>query len=183
MFHRTERLFLRPSFPEDWVAVHAAIDSADMARNLAAVPWPYTEADARSFASLPQDKWMPHFLVELPGTGVIGSAGLGRDEATGAVQLGYWIAQGHRGQGFATEAARGVLRVARMLEHRRLVSSHFLDNPASGKVLLKAGFRPTGEVRPGYSLARGGHNMVACYALMLDAEEPEPIADPLRQAA
>lgn len=183
MFHRTERLFLRPAFPEDWQAIHAAIDSADMARNLANVPWPYTEADARLFARLPQDSKVPHFLVVLPGSGVIGSAGLGYDGADGEVQLGYWIARGHRGRGYATEAARGVLKVARMLGHRRIVSSHFIDNPASGRVLVKAGFAPTGVIRPGHSLARSGHEPMACYAHLLAEEEPEPSALVLQQAA
>lgn len=166
MFHRTERLFLRPGFPEDWQAIHAAIASRDIVCNLASAPWPYTPGDAQDFAARRQNSRMPHFLVTLPGIGIIGSAGLGPDE-TGAVQLGYWIAREYQGRGYATEAARGVLAVARSLGHRRIVATHFVDNPASGRVLLKAGFRPTGEIRPGYSLARGGYDPVACYEIAL----------------
>ncbi len=36
-----------------------------------------------------------------------------------------------------------------------MVSGHFDDNPASGRVLIKAGFLPTGEIRWRFSLARG----------------------------
>lgn len=166
MFHRTQRLFLRPAFPEDWEAVHAAIAREEIVRNLATAPWPYTPDDARAFVNKPQDKWLPHFLVTLPGTGVIGSAGMGVDEL-GEPMIGYWIAGEHQGRGYATEAARGVLEVARGLGHRRLTATHFLDNPASGRVLAKAGFQPTGEVRPGFSLARGGNDLVACYSIEL----------------
>lgn len=189
MFHRTENLFLRPGFPEDWEAVHAGIAREDIVRNLASAPWPYSQNDARGFAEKAQDAWVPHFLVHLPGEGVIGSAGLGYDAATGKVQLGYWIAKGYHGRGFATEAARGVVEVARAIGHKRLTASHFVDNPASGRVLLKAGFRKTGEVRPGFSLARGGHDPVACYELTLGCDGDDcgggedPDAVPMRQAA
>lgn len=170
MFHRTERLFLRPGFAEDWQAIHVGLAHPEMVRNLATAPWPYEEADARSFAERPQDSVTPHFLVTLPGTGVIGLAGLGYDQATGEVQLGYWIAREQWGRGYASEAARGVLAVAKAIGHQRIVASHFLDNPASGKVLAKAGFRATGEIRAGYSLARGGHDPVACFEILLEAK-------------
>ncbi len=38
----------------------------------------------------------------------------------------------------------------------RLVAGHFTDNPASGRVLQKLGFRPTGITRGRYSAGRGG---------------------------
>ena len=167
MFHRTERLFLRPGFPEDWQAIHRAIASQDIVRMLARVPWPYTEEHAQQFAQLPQDPWLPNFMVTLPGRGVIGSAGLGIDDATGEVHLGYWLAREYWGRGYASEAARGLIDVARAIGHRRITASHFVDNPASGRVLRKAGFHPTGVVRPGYSLARGGFDPVACYEACL----------------
>ena len=153
MFHRTERLFLRPAFPEDCGAIHAGIGEEGIVRNLARAPWPYGIADAQAFAAMPQDIRLPHFLVTLPGHGVIGSAGLSLHE--GEVELGYWIARSHWGRGFATEAADAVLSIARALGHRRVVSGHFADNPASGRVLRKLGFVPTGRMGRRFSLARG----------------------------
>ena len=38
---------------------------------------------------------------------------------------------------------------------RFIVSGHFADNEASGRVLVKAGFLYTGEIRWRFSLARG----------------------------
>lgn len=175
VFHRSERLFLRPAFPEDSAAIHAAIGEAAIVRNLARAPWPYSLDDARAFAALPQDRLLPHFLVTLPGTGVIGSAGLGEHE--GQAELGYWIAREHWGKGYATEAARGVLHVARMLGHRRLTAGHFTDNPASGKVLQKLGFVPTGRPAKRFSLARGCMVNSVEYALDLEADmDPAPFA-------
>jgi RimJ/RimL family protein N-acetyltransferase len=175
VFHRTERLFLRPAFQEDWKAIlaHIGRDEA-IARNLARAPWPYGEKDAREFAALPQNLRLPHFLVTLPGTGVIGSAGLGEHE--GEPEIGYWIGRDYWGHGFATEAAGAVLRIARTLGHRRLIAGHFIDNPASGKVLRKIGFQPTGQSAARHSCARGGPVDSVEYALVFDAEaDPVPV--------
>jgi RimJ/RimL family protein N-acetyltransferase len=175
VFHRSERLFLRPAFPEDCGAILAAIGEESIVRNLARAPWPYTLDDAKSFAALPQDMRLPHFLVTLPGVGVIGSAGMGEHE--GEPELGYWIARAHWGRGYATEAAGAVLRIARTLGHRRVVAGHFTDNPASGKVLRKLGFVPTGRIGPRFSAARARAVDSVEYALDLEADVgPAPFA-------
>lgn len=183
MFHRTRRLFLRPAFPEDATAIFGFMAEEATVQNLASAPWPYCLEDARRWIERAQDHRMPSFLVTLPGEGVIGSAGLGIDTDTAAVQLGYCIAHDHRGRGYASEAARGVLDVARMLGHRRITASHFVDNPASGRVLVKAGCRPTGEIRPGNSLARGRRDPVACFEIELGGERAGDDIAVMRQAA
>ncbi len=170
MFIRTERLFLRPGWPEDWQELLAAIGEEAVVRNLGRAPWPYTAADARDFAARPQDGRTPHFVVTLPGASgarVIGACGLERDDH-GGVELGYWIARGHWGRGYATEAGRAVLGLARALGHGRLSASHFVDNPASGRVLAKIGFRPTGRVRERLSRGRGAAAPSVEYAVELD---------------
>lgn len=55
MFIRSERLFLRPGWPEDWAELLALIDDESVVRNLARAPWPYSPADARAFASQAAD--------------------------------------------------------------------------------------------------------------------------------
>ncbi len=157
MFIRSERLFLRPAWAEDWAELHAAIDDAAVVRNLARAPWPYRAEDAQWFVGRLQDPRHPDFLVTLPGAEgarLIGCAGIAPTEG-GAVELGYWITRSHWGRGYATEAARAVLSVARALGHDRIEAGHFLDNPASGRVLRKLGFTPTGEHRPRRSAGRG----------------------------
>ncbi|MFN4020533.1 MAG: GNAT family N-acetyltransferase [Erythrobacter sp.] len=175
MFHRSERLFLRPAFPEDCSAILAAIGDEGILRNLARAPWPYSLDDARAFAALPQDRRLPHFLVTIPGIGVIGAAGIGDHE--GQAELGYWIAREHWGHGYATEAAQAVLRIARTLGHRRVVAGHFTDNLASGRVLRKLGFVPTGRPGNRFSLARGGMVDSVEYARDLAVDlDPAPFA-------
>jgi RimJ/RimL family protein N-acetyltransferase len=142
MFIRTERLFLRPAWPEDCHDLHAAISHDSVVRNLSRVPWPYGLDDAREFVARPQDRRHPHFLVTLPGargSRVVGGIGLTAEE--GGAHLGYWLTPEVWGRGYASEAVRAVLRLARTLGHREISARHRLDNPASGRVLEKAGFR------------------------------------------
>jgi RimJ/RimL family protein N-acetyltransferase len=172
MFIRSERLFLRPGWPEDWEELLARINDPGVVRNLVKAPWPYTIDDARAFAQRPQEKMLPHFFVTLPsatGAKLIGSVGLAREGEN--VELGYWIARGWWGQGFATEAVRAVLPLSRALGHKRLVAGHFADNPASGRVLTKAGFRPTGKAGTRFSLGRREAAPALTYAIELGDEQ------------
>ena len=169
MFIRSERLFLRPAWPEDWEGIYAGIAEEAVVRNLARAPWPYLPEHARQFAAREQDQRCPNFLVTLPGSGVIGGIGLSRDDH-GDIELGYWIARPHWGRGYASEAAHAVLSLARTLGHPRVVAGHFVDNPASGRVLSKAGFVRTGRCTPRFSLGRGCEVDSVGHAIELGAE-------------
>jgi RimJ/RimL family protein N-acetyltransferase len=178
MFIRSERLFLRPGWPEDWQELFGLIHDEGIVRNLSRAPWPYTPEHAREFAASVNETGLPSFFVTLPGShgaSLIGCAGLGRDGDD--VELGYWIARDHWGRGFATEAVRAVLSVARALGHRRIVASHFLDNPASGRVLEKAGFRPAPGTSRRFSLARGAHAPSRRFEIALEPCGGDPDAD------
>lgn len=160
MFHRSQRLLLRPIWPEDWQALLAGIADEGVVRNLARAPWPYREQDARDFAALPAAPLHPRFLItraaDAQALGCIGFGPLGdAGKDTQVLELGYWIARPHWGQGYATEAGAAVLAMAELLGHTEMVASHFLDNPASGRVLRKLGFEPTGRTEPRWSCGRG----------------------------
>ncbi|MBA4163623.1 MAG: GNAT family N-acetyltransferase [Erythrobacter sp.] len=167
MFHRTQNLLLRPAWPEDWQMVHAGIADHGVVRNLARAPWPYQPSDARSFVECMCEPMFPRFLVtRTRDAALVGCIGIDRKGDDG--ELGYWIARQHWGRGYATEAGRALLEISAMLGHQRLVASHFLDNPASGRVLRKLGFEPTGRVTARYSCGRGEEAPAAEYALELD---------------
>ena len=179
MFHRSQRLFLRPAFPEDSAAILAGVGEEAVMRNLALAPWPYGIADVCALAALAQDPRRPHFLITVPGTGVIGAVGLTVPGSAPAdePELGYWIARAHWGQGYATEAAGALLQIAQALGHRRVIARHFADNPASGKVLRKLGFLPTGRTGLRYSAGRGHAAESIEYARDLAADsDPTPFA-------
>ncbi len=175
MFHRSERLLLRPIWPEDWQALMAGIADEGVVRNLARAPWPYLEQDARDFAALPADPLHPRFLItraadaEVVGCIGLGAKGDGTNDAA-APELGYWIARQHWGLGYATEAGEGVLGIAATLGHREILAAHFLDNPASGRVLRKLGFEPTGRTVPRWSCGRGADAETVLYRRLLGSD-------------
>lgn len=170
MFHRSERLLLRPVWREDWQSIYNGIADEGVVRNLARAPWPYLEDHAREFAARPIDATMPKFLItKADNAEVVGCIGI--DQTGEEVELGYWIARRHWGKGFATEAGQAALKVAKALRHTRLVASHFVDNPASGKVLRKIGFLPTGAVIKRHSLGRGRSDDTIEYAFEADCDD------------
>lgn len=154
MFAITARLLLRPGWAEDAPALSRAIGDEGVIRNLARVPWPYALGDAESFLALPPVLHRPRFLIFLRDTAeLVGGIGLNGDHDI--AELGYWIARAHWGKGLATEAGRAVVDLAdASLRLPQLNACHAIDNPASGRVLAKIGFRPTGAVTELYSLGR-----------------------------
>jgi RimJ/RimL family protein N-acetyltransferase len=172
MFARTPRLLLRPGFPEDAPALAAAIADEAIVRNLATVPWPYRMRDAEAFLATPRDPALPSFLIFERTTSqprLVGSCGLGW-RPSGGVEMGYWISRPHWGHGFATEACTALIDIARTLDLANLEGSHFIDNPASARVLEKLGFEPVGIIAPRMSCARGKEVPARLMRLRLGAE-------------
>jgi RimJ/RimL family protein N-acetyltransferase len=173
MFARTERLLLRPGWTQDAPALFEAITNETVVRNLSSVPWPYTEQHAEAFLAADRGPAEPKFLIFLRTAAapqLVGAIGIARRHGD-EPELGYWIAKPFWGRGFASEAGEAVVRLARdALRLPRLAASHFIDNPASGRVLEKLGFIPTGLVVPRYSAGR----REAAPSRLLDLELAEP---------
>lgn len=167
--YRTGRLHLRPGRREDAPGLLRAIADPDIVRNLGSAPWPYVLADAERLASHPFNTEEPRLFIFREDTGpaeLIGIAGLDR-MPTGEVELGYWIAKAHWNRGYASEAGRQMIEIARTeLNLPRLVAGYFVDNPASGHVLRKLGFVSVPGVVERNSRARGG--AAACQMCTLD---------------
>jgi RimJ/RimL family protein N-acetyltransferase len=170
MFAVTERLLLRPGWIDDAPALTKAVANEKIARNLAMLPWPYNQSDAESFLTNVHGRGVPEFLIftrhGIPQ--LIGGIGLHADpqDSNGVPELGYWIAEAQWGKGYATEAGRAVINIARWtLKLPRLTSGYFTDNPASGRVLAKLGFKSTGQIVRRHSTGRGAD--VACQLLSL----------------
>lgn len=186
MFALTPRLLLRPGWSDDAHALARTIGDQAVLRNLARAPSPYGLADAQHFLAQGFDDRAPNFLITRRANAeLIGGIAIERD-ALGGGELGYWIARGYWGQGYASEAARAVVALARhSLRLSRLTAAHFVDNPASGRVLAKLGFAATGRHEPRMSVARGRADRCELYALALDDAQDAPMrgATPLPIAA
>ena len=174
---RTRRFTLRPLEREDAPRLVELCNDADIARNTARIPRPYALEDAEDFiayaakAAAAGDEFP--FAVCRNGA-VIACAGA-KPHSESACELGYWVGADHRGQGAATEAGDGVLQFAlAALNPKTLTSGFFADNPASGRVLEKLGFRPTGEVIKTLSLGRGCEVDTARVAMAAGDFKPAP---------
>ncbi|AXJ95955.1 GNAT family N-acetyltransferase [Sphingomonas sp. FARSPH] len=172
---------LRPGWPEDAPALARAIAHEPVARMLTHVPFPYGEADAATFLARPCTASEPRFLIfahDRDATPLL-VGGIGITPYETGPELGYWLTPDAWGRGYATEAGRAVVAMARdALPLTRLSAWHFVDNPASGRVLRKLGFQPTGRTLVKRSGARASDAASIEYALDLsdDAHHPMPIA-------
>ena len=67
--------------------------------------------------------------------------------AEGEAEVGYWIGKPFWNQGYCTEALREMIDYCfNSKGFLTLWADHFVDNPASGKVMEKCGFRDTGDI-------------------------------------
>ena len=135
---------LRPFRPDDLAALVKHANDPTVAANLTdAFPHPYIEAHGRGFLE-----------QALHGPALRRCIAV-NDECVGAIglhpkvdlwrrnlELGYWLAAAHRGQGIMTEAIRQMvpLGFAAFPEVTRIYATPFGSNIASQKALEKAGF-------------------------------------------
>lgn len=155
LFLTSTHLSLRPLSPDD--ACHFARllgDDHAALLQMAQMPDPCTEPAARAW------------IISRLGPGAHVFAILRRDDETfiGVVgfggsprmpEMGYWIGKPYRANGYATEAITCIMSYARELGVPRIHADTFPDNPASARVLAKAGFVTTGTVERVFP-ARGG---------------------------
>ena len=93
--------------------------------------------------------WITGFSIEHPGdNALIGFCGFrGPPDFGRAVEIGYGVAPGYRGRGFASEAVRAVVAHSFATGRVTIVRAHTLPEPnASTHVLRKCGFQNIGEV-------------------------------------
>ncbi len=114
-------------------------------------PHPFTAADARTwFAIRGADTGSPrNFAIEFEGAAV---GGIGMeffdDVHRLTAEIGYWLGEPFWGRGFATIALRAVTGYAfATFDLRRIQATVYEWNPASARVLEKAGYQLEGRLR------------------------------------
>lgn len=101
--------------------------------------------------------------------GTIGYMDYSEDNAT--VEVGYSLARWMWNGGYMTEALRRVIAYTfEAMEINRIEAQHELDNPASGRVMLKCGMRKEGELRQRL-YNKGRYVDVALYAILREDYE------------
>ena len=140
----TERMLLRAPEHSDAAAIARGLGEFAVARNMATVAHPFTEADAEALiaaAGEQQAKGEAYsFAVAHKQTGeLLGMVTL--TLSAGFYTLSFWFARPYWGFGYATEAARKIAAFAfNTLKAETIRASWFEGNGASERILENLGF-------------------------------------------
>ncbi|HEU4427690.1 MAG TPA: GNAT family N-acetyltransferase [Myxococcota bacterium] len=146
----TERLLLRSWRLDDAEALVRHVNHREVWRNTGALPFPYSRSDAEAFFKYLAEHPQEIHLAIVPEAEPVGSVGIylrkGLEQFVG--ELGYWLGPSVWGKGYATEAARALSdHVFATTDLQRIEGRVFAWNPASRRVLEKAGFQLEGVKR------------------------------------
>ena len=147
----TDRIILRPWFDDDAKALFKYASDPDVGPRAG---WPPHKSEEESLEII---RTLFHndttWAIELKESGeAIGAIGYGPScecqlpARENEPLIGYWVAKPFWNQGICTEALRLMLNhIRQTTDIPSLISGHFIDNPASGRVMEKCGFVATGE--------------------------------------
>ena len=163
----TERLVLRAWRLEDARELQRLASAKEIADGLVSLPHPYPEGGAAEWIASVIADGRPRFAIVRRDDGVlVGSIGLAVEAEHRRAEVGYFVGVEHWNRGYATEAVRAVLAYGfRELGLNRIFAHHFVRNPASGRVLEKAGMRREG-VRRRHTFKDGEFLDSAVYAIV-----------------
>ncbi len=148
-----DRLFLRPFLLEDVPEVTALVGERDIASTTLAIPHPYTTSMAEDWIGKHRPRFesgevVSYAIVIQRSKNLAGAIGLRISKEHLKAELGYWIGKPFWGRGYATEASQRLIQFGfNELELNRIYASHFVRNPASGRVLRKVGMDFEGRKR------------------------------------
>lgn len=149
----TKRLLLRPFRFDDAPVVEQLAGDREIAATTSNIPHPYPAGAAALWISTHAGACLEGtgatLAITLKKTGaLIGSIGLDLNLKHGWAEIGYWIGKPYWGHGYATEALRTLVPWAfEAFPLNRLQACHFTGNPASGRVMQKAGLTLEGILR------------------------------------
>jgi len=157
---RTPRLTVRDFVPADFDAIHPYASDPDVTRFM--FHGVRTEADTRDYLDrmLASQREQPRLIwelavVETASGRLIGACDLTCESASEG-DLGFIFSKDAWGMGYATEAARAMVRAGfEQLQLKRIVSTCDVGNAASARVLEKAGLTRTATLeRHKYALGK-----------------------------
>lgn len=136
---------LRPLVLADAPSIAHHINDIDVLNNLRDyIPNPYTEADAIAFIklrSVPDDaEYANAIVIDGKAVGVIGLRAMS-DVYCKTAELGYWLGKSYWGKGIMTDVVKAFVEQSwQRSEFVKIFATTFESNPASRRVLTKAGF-------------------------------------------
>lgn len=174
-----ETLTLRPLAFTDAPQILEYAGSRDVAATTLHIPHPYPPEDADIFIAATQDNMQNGrgftFAITRDDM-LIGCIAVGIQPDNNLGELGYWLGKPYWGMGYTTEAARRMIAFSfDELLLNRVFARCFTHNPASARVMEKAGMRYEGTLRQHVRKA-GTYYDLHCYGILLadyDARKAE----------
>ncbi|MBC6612712.1 GNAT family N-acetyltransferase [Hymenobacter sp. BT507] len=148
----TERLLLRQPQAHDIPTIVQLANEPTVAHMTLNIPHPYAESDAIYWLNAANQGFASGlhqvFAIELRETNqFIGGIGITVEPRFNRAEAGYWVGKPFWNKGFATEALRAVLAFGfETLELHKIFATHLTENPASGKVMQRAGMHWEAEL-------------------------------------
>ncbi|MFH1067565.1 MAG: GNAT family N-acetyltransferase [bacterium] len=148
----TSRLILRPFQLEDAPMVQKLAGDKDVASTTLTIPHPYEDGMAEKWIktrTIDYEKGERITFAITHKSSLIGAINLRNDEHIHqCAEIGYWIGKPYWKNGFCTEAALALLCYGfQELGLNRIYATHFVRNPASGRVMQKIGMKKEGVLR------------------------------------
>ena len=179
----TERLILRPFAPEDAEQMYANWASDPEATRF--LTWkPHANVEVtRQFLEYRASQYeKPDYYgwaITLKDTGeVVGDISIVHlEEEKRLGEFGWVLSRKCWGQGYAPEAARAVIdHLIDTVGFRRIQAVHDLQNPKSGRAMIKSGMRYEGTLRQAGLNSDGGFVDLAVYSIISsDSRRKDPL--------
>ena len=144
---KTKRLVLRKPDNSNKRDLINQIGNIKVSKSLSKVPYPYTMDHATEWLkTITQRDHKYNYSIFLNLALIGGVSLILKDD--GSYELGYWLGENFWGNGYATEAAKGLVNYIFENEKKPKITAGYLKgNIASANVLSKLGFKKIGEVK------------------------------------
>tara|TARA_Y100000310_G_scaffold55331_1_gene50749 strand:+ start:5800 stop:6318 length:519 start_codon:yes stop_codon:yes gene_type:complete len=143
---KSKKFILRAFKQGDEKSLQKSINNKKIYNNTSRIPYPYTMQDAKEWTVKNMQEYKKknpelfNFVIDI-NSKVAGSVGFSSIKNKQA-ELGYWLAEKYWNQGIMTKAVKLALGFAlKDLGLRRIIGRVFTYNPASRRVMEKAGFK------------------------------------------
>ncbi|XEC96733.1 GNAT family N-acetyltransferase [Paenibacillus tarimensis] len=167
----TDRLLLRLFESADAKTVQSLAGTKEVARTTLSIPFPYPDGAAEKWIeatrqSAEKGDNYAFAMIRKEDEALVGNMSLGVSKNHKRAELAYWVGQPFWGKGYATEAARRIVRFGfEELNINRIHAAAMTKNPASYKVMSKIGMKYEGTF-PQHILKWGSYEDLVFYGMV-----------------
>ncbi len=166
----SKNFILRPFKAEDAEKVAELCNDKTIYDNTFLLPYPYRLTDAIEWIDYLQKSWDLDRQITLAicrkdDQEVLGCISLDLSQVHRRATIGYWLGSAYRNQGIMTECLKRIISyVFDERSYNKVYGEHYAHNPASGRVMEKAGLKYEGTLKSHFKKGITYIDLV-CYGL------------------